>query len=615
MNDQQPLELLLEHLKRTRGFDFSGYKRATLERRIERRMNAVGVTSTLEYLDYLEVHPDEFPLLFDTILINVTRFFRDPAAWRRLSEQHLPAMLESKPAGSPIRAWCAGCSSGEEPYTIAIALAEALGGQAFLERVKIYATDVDEDALEQARHSVYPAKAIEDIPADLRDRYFTGADGSHTFRQDLRRAVIFGRNDLVQDAPISRIDLLVSRNTLMYFNAETQSRILRHFHFALEEHGLLFLGRSEMLITHSDLFRPLELKQRIFKKVPVPRARESLVFLNGIAHPGEIEGDGIKDGAFDESPTPLIVVDSAGTLVLANALARRSFALKPADLGRPMKDLEVFYRPLELRSGIDEALRERRPVALGTASLGIDQESRRELEVQALPIGARDGDPIGVLVAFKDMTAQQRLQAELGRVKRDLETSYEELQSTVEELETTNEELQATNEELETTNEELQSANEELETMNEELHATNEELENTNDELHRRGDDLDELNAFLETILTSMGVAVIATDADQLVQVWNHRAEDIWGLRGEEVNGHHFLALDIGLPVERLKAPLRSILTGDEARIELTVDATNRRGRAIACHVVALPLIVKDGRVNGTILLMEEAPSADSRPE
>src|SRR4051794_23065594 len=262
------LEALLDFLKRGRGADFTGYKRSSLERRLRRRLDAVGCTSFGDYLDYLEVHPDEYEQLFESLLINVTEFFRDPPAWQHLREDVVPGLLAAKPADQPVRVWSAGCSSGQEAYTLAMVLADALGLDAYRERVKIYATDIDEAALNQARVGVYTAKEVESVPPELRARYFERADQRLAFRKDLRRTVIFGRNNLVQDAPISRLDLLVCRNTLMYFNAETQVRVLRHFHFALQDRGALMLGRSEMMISHRDLFSAIDLKQRIFAKQP-----------------------------------------------------------------------------------------------------------------------------------------------------------------------------------------------------------------------------------------------------------------------------------------------------------------------------------------------------------
>ena len=224
-------------------------------------------------------------------------------------------------------------------------------------------------------------------------------------------------------------------------------------------------------------------------------------------------------------------------------------------------------------------------------------------DVQVTPCST-DADPIGAAVTYVDVTVAKRLEDELRDSKHDLEHAYEELQTTVEELETTNEELQSTNEELETTNEELQSTNEELETTNEELQSTNEELETMNDELRQRTLELNEVNAFMETVLTSTGLAVAVVDPRQQVQVWNTHAEKLFGVRAEEAEGAHWLALDIGLGVERLKSPLRAVLGGEEPRMELELDATDRRGRAFTCQVSVLPLVVDGAGPSGAIVLM-----------
>jgi two-component system, chemotaxis family, CheB/CheR fusion protein len=272
-NDTDPgFEALLAFLQEERGFDFTGYKRPSLMRRVERRMQTIEVGTFGDYQNYLEVHPEEFGQLFNTILINVTSFFRDEPAWDYLRREIIPQLLQAKGPHDQVRIWSAGCAAGQETYSLAIVLAEALGTEAFRERVKIYGTDADEDALNSARLASYSEKDLEAVDATLVQRYFERVGNRLVFRPDLRRSVIFGRHDIVQDAPISRLDLLVCRNTLMYFNAEAQSKILQRFHFALnggsEGDGYLFLGRAEMLLSHTDLFTPLNLKCRIFARVP-----------------------------------------------------------------------------------------------------------------------------------------------------------------------------------------------------------------------------------------------------------------------------------------------------------------------------------------------------------
>jgi two-component system CheB/CheR fusion protein len=601
----EPLDLLLDHLKRSRGFDFSGYKKTSLERRFAKRMEAVSVDGYLEYLDYLEVHPEEFAYLFNTILVNVTAFFRDEPAWEYLSEEIVPKLLEAKGLDAPIRVWSAGCASGEEAYSVAMVLARVLGEREFLRRVKIYATDVDEEALATARLGAYTPKQVDGVPPALLERFFERGDQRFAFRKDLRRAVIFGRNDLVQDAPISRIDLLVCRNTLMYFNAETQNRVLGRFNFALGDDGCLFLGKSEMLITHTDLFTPVSLKRRVFAKVPKTTPRDRLLLAANIAQTDRSDGGlAIRESSFDAAPVAQIVIDADGLLVLANRQSREIFSINGEDLGRPLKELGLSYRPIDLLASIEQALGDRRHLRLGPVPWTTVSGETLELEVEVTPV-ISGTTLLGTSITYGDVTLMQQLREELERSKRELEAAYEELQSTVEELETTNEELQSTNEELETTNEELQSTNEELETTNEELQSTNEELETMNDELRQRSLELNEVNAFLEMILKSLGVAVVVLDRQLQIQVWNAHSEDLWGLRPEEVVGTHFLELDIGLPVEQLKGPIRQALQDAASRTQTVMSATTRRGRRIECVVTALPMAVDDSEVSGVILLIE----------
>lgn len=602
-------ENLLQYLKRNRGFDFTGYKRPSLMRLMRKRIQRVGVENFSDYLDYLQVHPGELNILFDTLLLNVTNFFRDATAWEILAAEIIPRILEAKQNNETIRVWSAGCASGEEAYTIAILLAEVLGSEAFRNRVKIYATDLDEEALGQGRQANYSTRALERVPEELRQKYFEPSGNNYVFRTDLRRCVIFGRHDLVHDAPISRLDLLVCRNTLMYFNADIQARILARFHFALNDTGFLFVGKAEMLLTHANLFQPTNLKYRIFSRVPRISLRDRLLIM---AESGNTEASNqlvgnmrLKDEAFEFLPLAQIVVDILGNLVLANRQARVLFNLSTQDLGRPLQDLELSYRPVELRSRIQQAYTERRTVNIPEVELIRSEDNIIYLEIQVVPLLDNSADALGVTIVFQDITRYNELERELQRSTQELETASEELQSTNEELETTNEELQSTNEELETTNEELQSTNEELETMNEELQSANEELQTTNDELRQRTEELNRVTIFMESILTSLRVGMIVLDNRLSVQLWNGRAEELWGLRAEEAIERFFFDLDIGLPVEQLRGLIRACQIGNTEEQTTVVDAVNRRGKNIRCRVICTSLIVEN-RSEGVILLIDE---------
>ncbi|MFA9431619.1 CheR family methyltransferase [Egicoccus sp. AB-alg2] len=620
-DDEPAFSALLDHVKRTRNFDFSGYKRGTLHRRIDKRLQTLRLDSYGAYLDHLQVHPDEFTAFFNTILINVTSFFRDLDAWEHLQQEVLPGMLQAKDPGEPIRVWSAGCASGEETYSIAIVLCELLGADLFVERVKIYGTDVDEEALADARSASYDAEDIARVPEPWRERYFEPPNGGGParddvtrlqFRGDLRRNIIFGRHDLIQDAPISRLDLLVCRNTLMYFNSDVQAHALDRFHFALQPGGVLFLGKAEKLLRSSRLFEPIDAKRRFFRKVPTGEARQRLLQRVIVDAEPAVANVALRDRAFDVVPLPTVAVDRDGHLLLANAPARQLFRLSLRDLGRPLRDLELSYRPVELRAAIERAYESGGPVQLQDVRWQVEPDVVTTLDVLVQPLPDDDGGVCGTAITFADISDRHRLRDQLAESRSRLASAYEELQSSNEELETTNEELQSTIEELETTNEELQSTNEELETMNEELQSTNDELHVANEELFQRQRQLNDANAFLAAVLRSLRRAVVVVDEALLVRVWNDLAEDLWGLRSDEVVGTNLLDLDVGLPVHELRDPLRASLAGEDDTKLLVLPARNRRGMPVECHVSCMPLHTDDGAVKGAILLMEERRRPDT---
>jgi two-component system CheB/CheR fusion protein len=561
--DAPGLEAMLDFLHRSRGFDFTGYKRTTLARRIRRRMSVLGVMTYPEYVDYLEVRPDEFPQLFNTILINVTGFFRDAAAWTSLRTL-VDERLARRPPGSQIRVWCAGCASGEEPYTLAMMFAESLGIEACAERVKIYATDVDEEALAEARLGTYSPKALENVPPELAEKYFSRSGASFLFKKELRRAVIFGRHDLVQDAPISRVDLISCRNTLMYFNAETQTRILNRLHFALNDDGILFLGKAEMLLTHANLFTPLEMKLRVFGRT---KGRQRDV---APAVPKRPRDDGAADGerarlhraAFERAPVAQIILDGEGRIALINHRAGHLFALTPQDIGKPFHDLEVSYRPAELRSGLDRVRKERRPLRLPEVERILGSGERTYLDIEIVPLLAEAGTVLGTQLSFSDVSNAHELQAALRKTNAELETASEELQS------------------------------------------TSEELQAMNEELRQRGEELLDVSTFFGSILATLHSGIAVLDRELLVRAWNPRMEELWGVRADEVAGKPFVALDIGLPIDQLASTIRtSLATGKEG--EQVLDCTTRRGKSLRCRVTVTPMKADPSR--GVTLVVEEA--------
>jgi two-component system, chemotaxis family, CheB/CheR fusion protein len=604
----EAFEALLRYMRDSRGFDFTGYKRTSLMRRVRHRMDQAGYETFEDYLDVLQASSDEFAALFNSILINVTSFFRDAPSWDFVRDEVIPSLLAERAPADPIRVWSAGCASGEEAYTLAMLLAEAVGADDFRQRVKIYATDIDDDALSAARAASYGAKAVEPIPPNLLERYFEHINGHYIFRKDLRRAVIFGRNDLVKDAPISRVDLLACRNTLMYLNAETQRNVLGRLHFALAPQGTLFLGHAEMLLSHTDRFTPINLKHRIFRKAVgshngVNRLDDAVPMFN---RHGDLPGTShIRELAFRASPVAQIVVSGDGTVAMINQQAEATFGLSARDIGRLLRDLEVSFRPVELRAYLEQAKVERRSARIQDVQWQRQGAESIWFEIHINPLVDADKGLLGVSIVFFDVSATRALVDKVMETNRQLEAAYEELQSTNEELETTNEELQSTVEELETTNEELQSTNEELETMNEELQSTNDELHTINDALRERSLELDESKFFVDSLVNSIQFAMLVVDREMDVVVWNRGCEELWGLRADETVGVPLGSLDIGLPIVEVKPLIGKAFVDPETTGETVVDAINRRGKPTRVRVTCTAFRASHSPVNGALLLME----------
>jgi two-component system CheB/CheR fusion protein len=611
MAEKPPLdpefEALLRHIQESRGLDFRGYKRTSLQRRIKLRMEALGVETFSSYQAHLEVHPGEFADLLNTVLINVTSFFRDEEAWASLKTQVIPAIVADAVDDRPIRIWSVGCASGEEPYSIAMLMAEQLGLPDFSRRVKVYATDLDEEALKTARLATYSPREIEGVPPEYLERYFERTNNHYVVARDLRKYVIFGRHNVVHDAPISRIDLVICRNLLIYLEAETQEVVLPRLHYALAPSGFLFLGKAETQLARSSLFKTVDSKHRIFAKVPQEWRRPSGgAFPQGRQQRDTVPQAGLVEAALNECGTAVMVIDEAGLVTVANTPARQLLSLGEADIGRPFQDLPISYRPIELRGPIDEAFGKRRSVRLENQEYRPGSTEGVQLTIDIKPLLRPNGSAYAALLAFTDNTKLHALQRELESAQENLENSIEELQSANEELETTNEELQSTNEELETTNEELQSTNEELETLNEEARSTNEEMEAINEELRIQAEQASSYRLYLESVLRSMNGGIIVVDEAGTIQSWNRWSENTWGLRSDEVLGTSLGILDIGLPLHLVRDEMNAVLSGREDQIERTLPALDRRGRRLLCLVRIMRLFDEENAGRGLVLIVQD---------
>src|SRR5262245_38797441 len=354
---------LLEKLSSQYNFDFREYKEASLARRIRNRMAQARVDSYGVYARYLDENPEERVALFNAILINVTDFFRDPDAWTTLDADVFPRLLADAAGSRSIRIWCAGCSSGEEPYSVAMLLAERLGDNAGNYSIKIYGTDIDEDALTTARHALYRLDQIKNVPERLVERYFTRDGQLYRFRRDIRRWCIFGSHNLTQAPPLSHIDLLICRNVLIYFTAELQERILNRFHYSIREDGYLFLGRSESLLARSRQFTPVHLKWRIFRRMPSAARQAAAVLPEAGSAPqvvvtarAETTAPAARmQRALEALPAAVMVIDMTDTILSWNPAAETMFDIPIASaLARKFRDLDVSYRVEGLRARIED---------------------------------------------------------------------------------------------------------------------------------------------------------------------------------------------------------------------------------------------------------------------
>ena len=570
------LKELLEELAQERGFDFRGYKKTTLERRFRRRMFQISIGSYADYGEYIRKHPDETNELLSTILINVTEFFRDPPAWEILRHEILPALLKSLKPGHSFRVWSAGCASGEEPFSAAILLAEYFGPRSQEYDVKIYATDIDEDALNTARRGEYPMDKLRRVRAEWRDKYFQGK-GMLRVNREIRKLVIFGRSNLGQDAPISHVNLLICRNLLIYFDADLQKQILNRMHYALEPGGVLFLGRSESQLANSSQFRRLNSRWRIFRRISSAALDEGLQIAEEGGGPVEDSSstrqlDGVRQQQKYMLETLRIGVVLLGvddTITLNNTAALTLCGLTPVNLaGKRLHETDLSVRIPELGPHL-------RATHVDNGSAKFQSRIRTSngeklVELVLRPTLDERGERNGTLVYLDDYTLHEKLQVTV----EELESTGEELQSANEELETTNEELQSTNEELETTNEELQSTNEELETTNEELQSLNEELENTNQELEERTKRLDQVNSVYIQTLEKVRLPVMLVDQERHIEFWNARALRVFGFKSKP-------PVELTIDQLPLSPELRTVLVRRHRAVLMKEEPTIARGQVL----------------------------------
>ncbi|MBW8459042.1 MAG: PAS domain-containing protein [Thiobacillus sp.] len=565
---QDDLTQVLALLRARTKFDFRAYRKRMLLRRVLRRMGLNHLDRLTDYLALLRERPDELAQLGRDLLISVTSFFRDPEMFQVLETQVLPELIETRDADTPVRVWVPGCATGEEAYSIAMLLIERIAVTGKACPVQIFATDVDEAALEVARRGIYPDALVADLSRHQLERFFTRTDAHHwQVNKRLRETVLFAPQNILADAPFSKLDLVSCRNLLIYLEPEVQQKLLQLFHFALNEGGYLILGPSESIGRKTELYRPVSKKWRIFHRVHVERLARSGFPLQAGTRMSELQPAAPSVPAphknLAELARKILLEEYAPAAVVINRRYEVLYYSGPTQLylqqpgGPPSHDLLTLalaaLRP-RIRAAAIKAINEETRVDIGGIRIkraGCAVLVR--LSVQPLP--SKLADERLLLVIFQDEpevpqiagAGDEQARADehlVGQLEYELKTTREELQSTIEELESSNEELKASNEEVMSMNEELQSTNEELETSKEELQSLNEELSTVNSQLRDKVDELENSNDDMTNLLASVDNATLFLGVDRTIQRFTPSATRLFNL----------IATDIGRPIGHITA-------------------------------------------------------------
>ncbi|SLN58117.1 chemotaxis protein CheB [Pseudooctadecabacter jejudonensis] len=548
---ETPISDLLQILLARTRVDFRDYKQTTITRRIERRMTALGIDNQDEYTHFLRNNPQAVDALFKDLLISVTRFFRDKEEFRKLNEL-LPELL-SKRQNGPVRVWIAGCATGEEAYSIAMLISEALGGPnvPLKEKVQIFATDIDKEALQVARAGIYSNAALNDIPPDLAKKYLIQHGDGIRITDRLRGAVLFSDHNVCQDPPFQKVHLLCCRNLLIYFGNSLQKKVMARFHYSMASDALLFLGTAESVAGSDELFLQDDNNSHVYRKRILGKGKT----ITNYAMPSMPLYTGRQTRRTDQDidtsadrhlfealvkslGEKSVLVTEDGTIMSVNGSISEYIEVNQSS--KLKMHLELLKSPLreEARSLVSVALRH------GAQRTGVrhrmDEKDEFDIRLNVYPIVAKSLAERVAVVAFtpvakspdplaakaETLELDESVSERIKDLENEVAVTREALQQTIEQLETSNEELQALNEELQSTNEELQATNEELETSNEELQSTNEELITVNEELQITATELSGRTGELTSVLQSTPLAIMVTDsALQITQATTAAAE------------------------------------------------------------------------------------------
>lgn len=587
------IQKILWLLGKHSGTDFSNYKSATISRRLQKRLGQLGLSTVDEYLKYIESNPRELDEMFHTILIGVTTFFRDTEAFQAL-EPVLEKLLSSKSDADPLRIWVPGCSTGEEAYSIAIMLSRLTKDRLQGRNIQIFATDIEDNAISRARRGVYSEASLADVPKELIDHYFIKNDSDYELIKNIRSMVLFSKHDLTSNPPFLKLDLISCRNLLIYFNAALQHQIIPVFHYALNNDGYLFLGRSETVGQFTDLFATVDGRNKLFQrkrggalntiKFSSFKTTQQPIHRDNKKHRGEWTiPEMVKETLFNTFEHPYVIIDEEFDVREVNGDVRLFMSLQPGAIQVNLLKMVNKELQIELRSVITQAVKNREYVRSSIRKFDLFG-SAHFVRVSAKPlIYSKDSDALFIVV-FEKLDIEEFISkgvikdtgevmdSRITDLEHELASTKEHLQTYIEEIETSNEELQSLNEELQSTNEELQSANEELETTNEELQSTNEEiqiayseLKSANEELERSELRLESRERNLKALLNNSLQAFILIDDGYKIVINNELAVDISKKLGVDVLRPGLSVFDLtGTPnLERFISELKRAFKGE----------------------------------------------------
>ncbi|MFN6472848.1 MAG: chemotaxis protein CheB [Nostoc sp. SerVER01] len=635
----QPTEILSENedalstifvlLRASTGVDFSQYKQTTLKRRILRRMILYKLERLEDYVRYLQDNPGEVTALYQDVLITITSFFRDKEPFEVLKTKVFPNIVKQRKADSPIRIWIAGCSTGEEAYSIAICLIEYLTSEGINHPVQIFATDINEVAIDKARNGIYKPSQLADVSPERLQHFFVQVEGGYQINKLVRELCIFARQNLISDPPFSRLDLITCRNVLIYLGSSVQKKLLPVFHYGLKPTGYLMLGTSETVGEFTDLFDLIDRKQKIYAaKIAPARLGIDLIasnYLTETVTTKPIENENAWNELEMQKEADQIVLNEYAPVgvVINNDLeimqfrGQTSLYLEPAP-GRPSFNLLKMAKEdlrLDLRNAIHQAKKRQERVTKENLHFRYEDQVR-QVKVDIIPFKSPPGLQGYFLVLFHEILSsatnvsasgnssvksneeQKRDDEETNQLKQELATTKEYLQSIIEEQQATNQDLRAANEEILSSNEELQSTNEELETAKEEIQATNEELNTINDELQRRNLESTQVGNDLQNLLSSINIPILMLGGDLRIRRFTPIAGTIFNL----------IPTDVGRPLSDINHNLN--FPDLEEQILQVINTLNLKAQEVQDHeghwydLRIRPYRTIDHKIDGAVVVL-----------